>query len=260
LERIESVAVKSVIITGAASGLGATCARSFADDEAGLILVDRNEALLAELASELSGKAEIIPIIGDVTQSALAEKAVTAALDAFGQLDVLVNNAGIDPLNAKAALETSDDQWHMIMGVNVTGAFFFSRAAIKAMKANGGGSIVNVASVSALKPSPEETAYSVSKAALLHLTKCIALDYAGDNIRANCVCPGMLESIMGDRRAQMTENAAAARSRAASSVIPLGREGQYSEMARIVRFLADPEQSGYMTGANLVADGGYLLA
>ena len=102
--------------------------------------------------------------------------------------------------------------------------------------------------------------YSVSKAALLQLTKCIALDYARDNIRANCVCPGMLEEIMGDRRAQMSDRDAAARSDAASSAIPLGREGRYDEIARIVGFLADPDQSGYMTGASLVADGGYLLA
>lgn len=253
------MAIASILITGAASGLGAACARSFAAADARLVLVDRNEIQLAALAAEL-GSSRVMTVAGDVTESSLAETAVKAALDNFGQLDVLVNSAGIDPLDARGVLETSDVQWRLVMDVNVTGAFFFSRAAVAAMKANGGGSIVNIASVSALKPSPEETVYSVSKAALLQLTKCIALDYARDNIRANCVCPGMLEEIMGDRRAQMSDRDAAARSDAASSVIPLGREGRYDEIARIVGFLADPDQSGYMTGASLVADGGYLLA
>jgi NAD(P)-dependent dehydrogenase (short-subunit alcohol dehydrogenase family) len=253
------VTVSSVIITGAASGLGAACAHSFAESGARLVLVDRNEAPLAALASEL-GAERVIAVAGDVTQSSLADTAVKTALDAFGHLDVLINSAGIDPLDARGVLETSDAQWQMVMDVNVTGAFFFSRAAVAAMKANGGGSIVNIASVSALKPSPEETVYSVSKAALLQLTKCIALDYARDNIRANCVCPGMLEAIMGDRRAQMSDQDASARSQAASKAIPLGREGRYTEIARMVSFLADADQSGYMTGASLVADGGYLLA
>lgn len=186
---------KVILITGAASGLGAECAHQFAAGGADLVLVDRDEAGCRELADALSTSAKVELVIGDVAIRATAEAAVLAARKRFGRLDVLVNNAGIDPLSATTVTETSEAQWDAVMNVNVKAAFLFSRAALPLLLESGRGSIVNVASVSGLTPSPQEAVYSVSKAALVQLTKSIALDYAGLGVRANCICPGFMEAI-----------------------------------------------------------------
>jgi NAD(P)-dependent dehydrogenase (short-subunit alcohol dehydrogenase family) len=249
-----------IIITGAASGLGAECARAFGAEGASLVLVDLSGPLVTEVAASL--KAAGVPvkaIEGDVRSAATAAEACDAAMMAFGRLNILVNNAGIDPLDATNVTGTSEAQWDAVMDVNVKAAWRFTQAALPLMIADGGGAIVNLASVSAVLPSPDETAYSVSKAALLHLTKCTALDYASHNIRANAVCPGFMEAVMRDRRADLSEAQLAGRSGAAASMVPLGREARYSEVARSVLFLASDADAGYITGASLVIDGGLTL-
>ena len=198
-------------------------------------------------------------VAGSVADASVAARAVQAAVTRFGRLDVLFANAGIDPLSARSVTETTEEQWDAVMAVNVKGAFLFAREAIPAMEGQGGGAIVFTASIAGLKPSGEETAYNVSKAALVSLTRSIALDYAGRGIRANCICPGFLESVMNDRRADLSPERLAERSARAARLVPLGREGRYGEIARSVLFLADAAESSYVTGATLTVDGGIVL-
>ncbi len=250
---------KTIIITGAASGLGAACARKFAAMDANLILVDYAGDRLAALGEDLrkTMAAPVREIVGDVTQSTTAETAIQHAIE-FGGPHILVNNAAIDPLAARSVSETSDALWDSIMAVNVKAAFLFTRATLPEMIRLGGGAIVNIASISAILPSPNEAAYSVSKAALLQLTRATALDYAAQGIRANCICPGMLEAVMSDRQRDLTPADLLTRSTAAAAAVPMGREGRYDEIASAVAFLAS-DDSAYTTGATLVIDGGLTL-
>jgi NAD(P)-dependent dehydrogenase (short-subunit alcohol dehydrogenase family) len=202
--------------------------------------------------------ADLRSLAGDASDESTATKAVGLARSQFGRLDVLFNNAGIDPLQARSVTETAVVDWDRILDVNVRSAFLMSRAAIPLMRQGGGGAIVNTASVAGLKPAGDEAAYSVSKAAMVSLTATLALDYARDGIRANCVCPGFMEMVMTDRRRDLTEEQQKARATAASARVPLGRQATYEEVASAVLFLAGPDAS-YVTGATLVVDGGLLL-
>jgi len=249
---------KVALITGGASGLGLAVARQMAGSGAGLVLVDWDELSLEAATSEIKGSgASVRSLRGDVSDEATATAAVEVAKAAFGGLDILFNNAGIDPLRARSVIETEVADWDRILDVNVKSAYLMSRAAVPLMRERGGGSIVNTASIAGLKPAGDETAYSVSKAAMVSLTGALALDFAADGIRANCVCPGYMEMVMTDRRRDLTEEQAE-RAAGAATRIPLGRQGTYEEVARAVLFLAGPDSS-YITGVALVVDGGLLL-
>lgn len=250
---------KVAIITGGASGLGLAVARLMAGEGARLVLVDWDQAALDASAAEISASgAEVRSLRGDVSEPGTALAAIELTRSAFGRLDVLFNNAGIDPLRARSVVETEVADWDRILDVNVRSAFLMSREAIPLMREGGGGSIVNTASTAGIKPAGDETAYSVSKAAMVSLTGALALDYAADGIRANCVCPGFMEMVMTDRRRDLTEAQQEARAAGAAAMVPLGRQGTYEEVARAVLFLAGPDAS-YVTGAALVVDGGLLL-
>jgi NAD(P)-dependent dehydrogenase (short-subunit alcohol dehydrogenase family) len=248
-----------VLITGAASGLGLAVARQMAAAGARLVLVDWDEANLQAATGGLAqAGANVKSMQGDVSEEATATDAIDMAKSAFGRLDILFNNAGVDPLRARSVVETEAADWDRILDVNVKSAYLMTRAAIPLMRQGGGGSIVNTASVAGLKPGADETAYSASKAALISLTAAIALDFAAAGIRANCVCPGFMEMVMTDRRRDLTEAEQAARAAGAAARVPLGRQGTYDEVAKAVLFLAGPDAS-YITGAALVVDGGLLL-
>jgi NAD(P)-dependent dehydrogenase (short-subunit alcohol dehydrogenase family) len=242
---------RGVLITGAAGGLGAAAAAAFAAEGARLTLVDRDGDGLARLAAAHGGRA----VPGDAADAALAAAAVAAA----GPLDVLVLAAGIDPLAATTVDATAPADWDAVMAVNLRSAFLFARAALPALRARGGGAIVAIASVGGVRPLAAEAAYAVSKAGLVQLMRCIALDHAGEGIRANSVCPGILEGVMRDRAAAMTAEAVAGRHARAARAVPLGREGRYGEIAGAVLWLADGAASGYVTGTELLIDGGLAL-
>src|SRR5258706_8649880 len=244
---------KAALITGGASGLGLEVARQLRAEGASLELVDWDERSLELAAAEVGAR----HVRGDVSQAATAAEAVRLAREAFGRLDVLFNNAGIDPLRARSVLETEESDWDRVMDVNVKSAYLFSRAAVPLMREGGGGAIVNTASIAGLKAAGDEAAYSVSKAAMVSLTQSLALDLAPD-IRANCVCPGFMEKVMTDRRRELTSEQEAARYAYADAHVPMGRQGSYQEVARCVLFLASGDAS-YVTGAALVVDGGILL-
>lgn len=250
---------KVALITGGASGLGLAVARQMAAAGARLVLVDWDQVSLEAATGEIAKLGtEVKSLRGDVSEEATATAAIELAKSAFGRLDILFNNAGIDPLRARSVTETEVADWDRILDVNTKSAYLMSRSAIPLMRESGGGSIVNTASIAGLKPGADETAYSVSKAAMVSLTAAIALDFAADEIRANCVCPGFMEMVMTDRRRELTEEQQAARAAGAAARVPLGRQGTYEEVARAVLFLAGPDSS-YITGAALVVDGGLML-
>lgn len=247
------------LITGGASGLGLEVARQLAAAGAKLILVDWEARALEAAATALAASGgEVRSLQGDVSSPDTAEAAVDVARSAYGRLDILFNNAGIDPLRARSVLETEVEEWDRVLDVNVKSAFLMSRAAIPLMREGGGGAIVNTASVAGIRPGADEAAYSVSKAAMVSLTATLALDFASAGIRANCVCPGFMERVMTDRRRELTEQQQEARAAGAAARVPLGRQGTYEEVAKAVLFLAGPDAS-YITGAALVVDGGMLL-
>jgi len=247
------------LITGGASGLGLEVARQLVAEGAKVVLVDWDAAALAEAAKGLAESgAGVASLRGDVSEESTAAAAVALARAKFGRLDVLFNNAGIDPLRARSVLETDVGDWDLVLDVNVRSAYLMSRAAIPLMRESGGGSIVNTASIAGLKPAGDEAVYSVSKAAMVSLTGTLALDFAADGIRANCVCPGFMEMVMTDRRRDLTPEQQKARADGASARVPLGRQGTYKEVAKAVLFLAGPDAT-YITGAALVVDGGLLL-
>lgn len=251
---------KTVLIVGSAGGLGAEAARQFAAEGAQLSLVDHDAAGLATIAKDLGADRAVVATPGDASLAATAEKAVAATLDRFGRIDILFSNVGIDPLTATTVVATTEAQWDAVMNVNVKAGFLFSRAVLPIMAKGGGGALVFTGSVASLKPGRDEAAYNVSKAALLQLARSIAIDHAGEGIRANCVCPGFLEAVMSDRRAEMSEEMLRSRSEAAGRLVPLGREATYAEVARLVLMLCDPVQAGYITGTALTVDGGILLS
>lgn len=242
---------KRVLIVGASSGLGAAAARAFAGQGAALVLVDRDAAGVPHLAATLP---DATAIAGDATDAA------TVAAATAGAVDILIHTAGIDPLSATDVPGTSLDDWQAILSVNLTSAFLFARAVLPGMIDRRSGTMLFTGSIAGLKPTPNEVAYSVSKAGVIQLMRAIALDHARQGIRANALCPGFLESVMADRKGAMTADALAARSEAAAALVPLGREGRYAEMAALAMTLCDDAVSGYITGQSIVADGGMMLA
>jgi NAD(P)-dependent dehydrogenase (short-subunit alcohol dehydrogenase family) len=247
---------KVVIVTGAAMGLGRATSLLFGSEGARLVMVDRDATELDAALSEAHSRGIAAhPILGDASMGVTATRAVDAAVCKFGRLDILFNNVGINPVGN--LLETPEDVWDRTMAVNVKSAYLFIVHSIPVMERGGGGVIINTCSMAAFRASNSEAAYGISKAALLHLTRTVARDFAKMNIRANAVCPGYLPAFMADRRAMATDEQKRIRSQRAAEMVPLGREGTYEEIARAVAFLASDDAS-YITGTGLIADGGTL--
>ncbi|MCX7942117.1 MAG: SDR family oxidoreductase, partial [Dictyoglomaceae bacterium] len=198
---------------------------------------------------------EAIFIIGDISISSEAERVVKETVDALGRLDILVNNAGI--VLAGKVDNTSEEDFDKTMAINVKGPFLLSKYAVQQMKRQGGGVIVNVSSEAGLKGIPDRFAYSVSKGALISLTKSIAMDYAKENIRANCVCPGTTYTQGLAERLKKLPNPDEVLKQMAERR-PLGRLGREEEIAFAILFAACDE-AAYMTGSIINIDGGALL-
>ena len=245
---------KVALVTGATRGIGKATALAFAAEGARLLLTGRDEALGKAVVADC-GKlgAEAAFSRADLTDGAICKALVEETVAQFGRLDVLVNNAGV--VHAVGTLETTDEQFREQMAVNVGAVFFLSREAARVMKAEGGGSIVNVASDLGLRGEKGITAYCVSKGAVVQLTRAMAIDQAGDNIRVNAVCPGeihtdMLENASRGRGWSIEEGIERMNKR-----VPVGRIGTPEEIARAILFLAC-DDSSFCTGALLSADGG----
>ena len=241
---------KCAIITGAARGIGAGIARRYAAEGCALALCDLNEEGVQAFAAELRAQGvQVLALAADVTQRDSVQGFVDAAVAQFGQVDVLVNNAGIF-FNAVFE-DMSDEEWESMLRVNVTGVFLPSQIVIRHWLANEiRGAIVNLASISSLIAFTHSAAYGTSKAAVAGLTRHIALQYGPQGIRANAMAPGIIDTSMLPSQEDMQ--------RWAQERIPLRRPGTPEDVAELALFLASDE-SRYLTGAVVPVDGGWLL-
>jgi NAD(P)-dependent dehydrogenase (short-subunit alcohol dehydrogenase family) len=230
------------IVTGGASGIGrATVARLAAD---GFLVAVLD---LGETASEAK-----LALRTDVTDPSEVERAIGRVVEAFGRIDVLVNNAGISGSAAATVChQTPVDDWDRVQAVNVRGPFLCTRAVLPTMLAQGNGHVITVASIAGLVAFPGRCAYTASKGAAVMFTKSLAVDYAATGIRANAVCPGMVETPMTRWRLDRPELRAQVESK-----IPLGRVAQPEEVAEAIALLAS-DRLVYLTGHALVLDGGW---
>ena len=237
------------MVTGAASGMGAATARLFAAEGDHVVVVDRDAAGAARTASETGGTA----LVGDVSESAFCDGAVARAVADHGRLDVLVNAAGT--IVRADADGTSDADWARVLAVNVSGTFYLCRAAVRQMRAQRSGAIVNFGSIWGEVGGRGHVAYCASKGAIHQLTRALALDHARDGIRVNGVCPGEVDTPMlrSERSVPVTDEHL---SELAERTIPMGRLAQPEEIARVVLFLAS-DAASYMTGALVPVDAGY---
>ena len=242
---------KVAIITGGARGQGATEARMFAREGAKVVIGDVRDELGMQVEAEireLGGEAVYLHL--DVTSQEDWDRAIQTAEDRFGKVDVLVNNAAI--VLRKNIEETTGEDWDNIMEVNAKGVFLGTRAAIPAMRRAGGGSIINISSISGLV-SIGPPAYIATKGAVRLFTKSTAIQHAADNIRANSIHPGSVDTDM--RRDGLTSQTPE-EIQARVDQIPLGRVGTTEDISYGALFLASDESS-FMTGSELVIDGGY---
>ena len=242
------------LITGAGSGIGRATALLFAKEGARVAAADIDGAgaeAVAEAARAL-GPAEALGLQVDVSRSTQVEDMVARTLDAFGRLDVLVNNAGITL--AATAVDTEEADWDRIMAVNVKGVFLGCKFAIPVMRRQGGGAIVNTASNTASVGLRKRAAYVASKGAIAALTRALALDHVGDGIRVNCVAPGTVETPFFDALFEAAEDPAALRRELAARQA-VNRLGTPQEIAGAMLYLACDESS-FVTGTMLTVDGG----
>jgi NAD(P)-dependent dehydrogenase (short-subunit alcohol dehydrogenase family) len=247
---------KVALITGGASGMGMVASTLFASEGAKVVLTDlvdeAGEKVAAQIA-ETGGDA--LYVHADVSREADARAMVDAAVQRFGRLDVLYNNAGI-MLGEDGSVESMDESvWDRTLAINVKGVAFGCKYGVPAMIANGGGSIINVASfVAWLGAATSQTAYTASKGAVLAMTREIAVEYARKGVRCNALCPGPIETPL---LMQLLSDDAKRQRRFVH--IPMGRLGQAEELAKAALFLAS-DDSSFMTGASLIVDGGITAA
>jgi meso-butanediol dehydrogenase / (S,S)-butanediol dehydrogenase / diacetyl reductase len=247
------LAQKVCVITGAGSGIGRATALLFAEEGARLIVADKLADRAQAVAGECAGRgAEAIAVAADVAKSAHAKRIIASAVERFGRLDVLVNNAGYGITGS--VVETDEEAWEALMAVNVRGVFLCSKHAIPVMQANGGGSIVNTASVVASVGIANRAAYCASKGAVAALTRAMAVDHVGDGIRCNAIAPGTIDTPYFDEILKNSPDPAATRKALAARQL-LGRLGTPEEIAAGILFLAGDE-SRFATGTILTLDGG----
>ena len=238
---------KVAIITGGGSGIGKAIAQAFVREGAKVVIAGRDGRKLDRAAVEIG--ADCLAVSADVSNVSSVEKLVSATLDRFKRINVLVNNAAV--LLPGTAESLSEEDFDQTFNVNVRGLWLLSRAVLPQMRAAGGGSIINIASVLSMLGARNRVAYSASKGAVMAMTKAMALDHAAENIRVNCICPGIVATEMV-ARFSLDENALRQR----VAMHPMGRFGQPEDVASAAVFLASDE-SGWTTGSVLTVDGGY---
>ena len=241
---------KVALISGGAKGMGAVEAKLFAKEGAKVVIGDVLETEGKQIEAEINetgGECLFVPL--DVTDENQWNTAVAATLGRFGKLDILINNAGI--FRSGTVEETSSAEWDQVMDINAKGVFLGAKAAIPAMREAGGGSIINLSSVAGLVGAAYSTAYSASKGAVRLFTKSTAIQYATDGVRCNSIHPGVIQT-------DMTKEAIADSQFKAQRLdpTPLARLGQPEDVAYGALYLASDESS-FVTGAELVIDGGW---
>lgn len=236
--------MKTALVTGAARGIGLATTKQFLAKGWRVVMVDWDAP---ELAKASEGLCDVLALPYDISQPEQVEKSIAETLSAFGQIDALVNNAGIADFGPIA--ETDFARWRAVMAINLDGTFLMTQAATDALKASKG-AIVNIASISGLRASTLRVAYGTSKAAVIHLTKQQAAELGEHGIRANCICPGPVRTklAMAVHTQEIID--------AYHDAIPLNRYGSEDEIASVITFLCSNEAS-YVTGQVIASDGGF---
>jgi NAD(P)-dependent dehydrogenase (short-subunit alcohol dehydrogenase family) len=241
------------VVTGAARGIGLATTRWFLNQGYRVVLIDNDATTLAQTSATLKQDVSDIAlaIACDVSNEQQVMAAAAQVEKIFGRIDALVNNAGIAVF--KPIAQTSLQEWQSVMATNLDGPFICSQAFLPLMRRTGGGSIVNIASISGLRASTLRVAYGTSKAAVIHLTKQQAVEFSSYGIRANAVAPGPVETAMA-KQVHSAEIRADYH-----NAVPLGRYGLEEEIAATIGFLCSPS-AGYITGQVIAADGGFDAA
>jgi meso-butanediol dehydrogenase/(S,S)-butanediol dehydrogenase/diacetyl reductase len=243
------------LVTGASSGIGAALAQRLPAEGAAVALVARRGDRLDDLAARIrsdDGTSALV-LQADVTDQRQAVAAVERTASELGRLDIVVNNAGRFLL--KPIVDTTDDEWDGLMTTNVRSVFVHCREALPQLIASDRGAIVNVSSISGVIGLPAQGAYCATKGAIAQITRQLAIEHASDGVRVNAVAPGAVDTAFVDEALKGAPDPAAVRADIAASH-PLGRMASAEEIARIMVFLASP-QSSFMTGAVVMADGGF---
>jgi NAD(P)-dependent dehydrogenase (short-subunit alcohol dehydrogenase family) len=250
---------KVVLVTGAAKGIGRGVVEGFRAAGAKVAIADIDTDTAQALAGQLSGdSAAALAVTGDVSIADDARTMVEATIDAFGRLDVLVNNAGIQPPDWYFPIHQMPEEiWDRIVGVNLKGTFLMSKYALPALMKCGNGVIVNMASVQGLQSMPKVGAYAASKAGILSLTRNMALDYARLGVRVVAICPGTIDSEMVRAAARAEGGNEESNVRRYGTRHPLGRIGTPNDIANAILFLAS-DQASFITGEYLCIDGGMM--
>lgn len=253
-----SMSGQGALITGGGTGIGKAIARTFAADGAQVALCGRRPGPLEEVAEQIRGEGgDALALPGDVSVAEDAKRIVGEAVSHFGRLDILVNNAG--RYVQKPTLDVTEEEWDSLFTVNVKGVWSMTKFAVEAFrKQGGGGTVLNIASTAGLIAVPGVGAYVTSKAAVIMMTKQLALELADDRVRVNCICPGVVETPLFET-VMSTDEAAAFLSDVAPGFHPLGRIGRPDEIAAAARFLCSAD-ADWVTGAILPVSGGAGIA
>jgi NAD(P)-dependent dehydrogenase (short-subunit alcohol dehydrogenase family) len=242
---------KVALVTGAARGIGLATAKRFLAEGWRVALLDIEGDLLERAVAALESPGHTMALHCDVSDAAEVQAAIHTIAERFSRLDALINNAGIAVFTP--VLETTEADWNRILAVNLTGPFLCTKAAVPLMRENGGGAIVNITSISAVRASTLRSAYGTSKAGLAHLTKQLAVELASSGIRVNGVAPGPVDTAMA--KAVHTAEIRADY----HDAIPLNRYGLEEELAEAIFFLSS-DRASYITGQILAVDGGFDAA
>ncbi len=242
---------KTAIITGAATGIGAASARRFAEEGAAVVVADiRHDAAQETAGSIVAAGGTALAVRVDVTDPGSVARMVEVTVDTYGALHILFSNAGV--LIPGRVHDMPLEVWQRHLDVNLTGGFLTSKYAVPRIRDAGGGSILLTGSTASLVAEPNDVAYVASKGGVLMLAKAMALDYARDGIRVNCICPGWIDTPFNDPLIADAESHAGL----VDTFIPVGRQGQPEEVADAALFLVSDEAS-YINGAALVVDAGF---
>jgi 3-oxoacyl-[acyl-carrier protein] reductase len=249
------------IVTGGGRGIGRATALELARLGAEIVVAEMDAAGAEKTAAEIQGLGrKALVVVTDVTKRTDLAAMIERTKATFGRIDILVNNAGI--YRAAATMDVTEEHWDAIMTINAKAVFFASQAVLPTMIAQKRGAIVNLASMAGKIGSKTNLPYNASKAAVVSMTKSLALAHAGDGIRVNCVCPGFVETDMWTKVAReqsaILGMSADEFTQQRAKTVPLGRMERAEDVANVIGFLASP-RAGYMTGQALSVDGGLVM-
>jgi NAD(P)-dependent dehydrogenase (short-subunit alcohol dehydrogenase family) len=256
-ELYSSTALKGKVslVTGASKGLGKEMAFALARAGSDLAVVARNQKEISATAGEIGALGHrALPFTADLTRSGEISKMVEAAISAFGRIDILVNNAGQNARHAQHRAEAiPEDEWNSMIQTNVTGVFLVSQAVGRKMLAQGSGKIVNIASSWGVRHVTERACYGVSKAAVIQMTKALAVEWASRGVRVNCIAPGSFDKFPDSKDEAYLKGKEERKAK-----IPMGRLGLPQELGPLLVYLAS-DASDYVTGVTIFMDGGMVI-